>query len=196
MKNLMITLLSLAVFSCNKGEENLLAETLPENTPEITEIHIPKTTIKQLITAVETNNDAFNNKTVKLEGFFNFFIPIFQCEALCDGEGDTTGLTESSEFLYKDFYACTHKDEIVLVDTSDNKIAIKNFPKFTINPDSFSKNQLQFASTPMEFTVKVVYSETYNFCKRTKHPSIVLEMEEETINQLALKVPGITLVNN
>ncbi|SNR14162.1 hypothetical protein [Tenacibaculum jejuense] len=181
-KLLFVSLLFITLSSCQKNEEN-------------TEAGQERITIKELISAVENNNNVYLNKTFKITANFKFSHPLAECLGECNGSKQKEDYEVTNEYLFKDFHLCYNKTEIVFQDNEENKITILNFPKYKIAEeyDSTLNNELNHFIENIEIEAKVLYNQTFNYCKETKHPSLYLELSDKNINEIFNSIENIIL---
>jgi hypothetical protein len=182
-KILWICLIFATLNSCQENEVN-------------NETSIENITIQELISALENDDETYKNKTFKIKANFKFSHPL----AVCLGECSSTKFKEeyeiSREYLFKDFDICRYKTEVVFQDNEENKISIGNFPKYKISEEYYSTSnyELKHLIENMDVEVKVIYNETYNYCKETKHPSLYVELSNEKINEIFNSIENIILI--
>lgn len=90
-KTLLIILTFISLTSCQENEN---------------ETSISNITIEELISAVENNDDRYNNRTFYIRANFKFLHPLIVCLSECSSTKQKEDYEASQEYLFKDFYLC------------------------------------------------------------------------------------------
>jgi len=175
--------LILIVCSCEKTDENV-NENVIDN----------EVTIKQLISSVEKGDDKYDDEIVTLKADFKFSIFLSECLGECSGSRSKEDFDVSDTYLFQDFYLCYNKDEIVLVDSEDNKIPIINFPEYQVSIENLDIYEIHDLVEDIEIEAKVFYNKTYNYCNETVHPGLYLELDTEKLNEIFESIENINPV--
>ena len=171
MKKIIFLLLLFIIFiSCNED-----AETKQETA---------FTKISELITAVETGDNEFDEKEVFLKTNFKFDHKFAVCLAYCDSNKRLEDYGLSNTYLFQDYNLCYNKNEIVLVDEEGRKIPISNFPSYKFNEELIDYSSYFKEEKNIEISGVISYSKSYNFCTETIHPSLTIKLSAKSLETI------------
>ena len=149
-------------------------------------------TSDDIVKDIESGENIYEGKTIKISGEYIFDVPSTACYGFCLSHEEISELNEG-DFTYINTYAPYGNNlcggNINELKSNGHSIPIKNFPALEGNRGEYLGCNFSSGDSPIELTGTVTYTTVKNYCSLIEQPSIRLNLDKESVEQLKGIVP-------